>query len=109
MVDFTHEYSNYPTAVIEKHNFKDVDNNVAVMINTIKALQSQGLYQEAAEVIQKNKETLKQYVIDTALINELIEQIRNTQKYALSARQSIYTTETEPYAMSDNDVWIGGN
>ena len=109
MVNFTHEYSNYPSEVIEKHNFKDPDGAVADMITRIKSLRTAGLHQEAADLIEKNKDALKPYLIDTALINELIEQIRNTQIYALSAKQCIYTAEAPPYAPQDNDVWIGGN
>lgn len=108
MITFTHEYSSFPEKVIETRHFKDVDDSIAAIVNTIKTLQAKGLYEEAADIIARNKATLKHYIIDTALINELIEHIRNTEIYALTARQSIYTTDTEPYACLNGDVWIGG-
>lgn len=108
MVDYTHEYSNFPSEVIEKHNFKDIDNNVAIIINTIKSLQSQGLYAEASKIISDNIAILKPYVIDSSVINELVEHIRNAEICSLATRQHIHTDETEPYACLDGDIWMGG-
>lgn len=108
MVDFTHEYSSFPQTVIEKQNFKDVDEHVYDIINQLKEFQASGKFKEASELIKNNHDLLKPYVIDTSFINKLIEEIRNTEIYALAARQSVYISDDEPYVSMENDVWIGG-
>lgn len=108
MTDYTHEYSNFPNEVITKHNFKDIDNNIATIVNTIKSLQSQGLYNEVSKLIKDNKSELSKYFVDMSVINGMVEHIRNAQIYALGSRQSIYTDEDEPIICLDNDIWIGG-
>lgn len=107
-MNYTYEYSNFPNSIIEIHNFKDVDSSIAVILNTIKSLQSRGLFEEAAKICSENKNILKPYVIDSSVINELVEQIRNTQIYAMSNRQYVYTEQTEPETWIDGDIWIGG-
>lgn len=108
MVQITNEYSNFPSRVLEKHNFKDVDNIAAPLVNQVKNLQSQGKYNEAAAIINQNAALLKQYIIDTPLINKLIEEIRNAQIYAVQQKQSVFISDTEPLSCVNDDIWIGG-
>ncbi len=108
MADYTHEYSNFPNEIMEKHNFKDVTNEIAVMINTIKSLQSQGLYDEAAKIIRTNASVLKPYNIDMTTVNGMIEHIRNTEIYATGIHQSVHTDVSEPDICLESDIWIGG-
>ena len=39
MASYTHEYSNFPTTIMEKSNYKDVDDTVAELINQLKTFQ----------------------------------------------------------------------
>lgn len=108
MVNFTHEYSNFPTEVIPAYNLKDVDNTVSPLVSRIKSLQAQGKHSEAAAVLAENKDLLKNYIIDTTLINTMVEEIRNAQIYAIQQRQSIFVSAIEPLTCINDDVWIGG-
>lgn len=106
LIQATHEYSNFPDEVIQKHNFKDVDDKIASVINQIKELQVAGLYNQASRVIDQNRDVLGQYIIDADTINSIMEHIRNTQIVALQTRQCIYVG-SKPYTCSNGDVWIG--
>lgn len=108
MSNYTHEYSNFPQEIIQKHNFKDIDNSVSTIVNTIKSLQSQGLYNEASKLIKDNQNELSKYFIDMSVINGMIEHIRNTQICALGNKQYIFTDDNLPIAWNIGDVWIGG-
>lgn len=102
----THEYSNFPNELITKHNFKDVDDNIASVINQIKELQASGLYNQASRIVAQNKDVLGQYIIDSSIVNELIEHIRNTEIVSLQAQQCIYVGD-KPLTCNNGDVWIG--
>lgn len=106
MEQTTHEYSSFPQEIIKQHHFKDVDDNIASVVNQIKTLQSKGLYNQAARVVDNNRDVLGQYIIDSSLINEMIEQIRNTQLYALQQQQCVFYGN-KPLTCNDGDIWIG--
>lgn len=106
MEQTTHEYSNFPNELITKHNFKDVDDNIASIINQVKKLQASGLYNQASRIIQQNKDVLGKYVIDANIINGMIEHIRNTEIISLQARQCVYVGK-KPLTCNKGDIWIG--
>lgn len=106
MEQITHEYSKFPQEIIRQHHFKDVDDTMASVVNQIKSLQNEGLYNQAARVIENNRDVLGQYVIDSSMINEMIEQIRNTQIYALQQQQCVFYG-SKPLTCSNGDIWIG--
>ena len=101
------EFSNFPEKKITKHNFKNVDDNIADIINQINTLRSQGLYNQASRIIQNNHDTLSQYIADAATFRTWEEEIYNTQKYAKQQQQCIYFDEEEPDCI-EGDVWVGG-
>lgn len=104
-MDYTHEYSNFPSSPIAKKSYKDVNDTIGSTINEIKRLQDNGRYSEAAQLI----ESVKDYVIGAADFNAFIEGLRNTQLYAKSAKQFIYLQSEDPTAsnvINENDVWI---
>lgn len=107
MSEITNEYSNFPSQLIQKHNFKDVDNSVAEIIKEIKDLQAQENFKEATEKINLHKEILKNYIIDASFINTLVEEIRNTQIYALRQCQNVFVCENIPSFYNNEDIWIG--
>ena len=107
MADYTNEYSNYPSTVMAKTSFTDVDDSVADLINQIKAYQASGEYNSAASLIAQNPDIKKRMPTSESL-NRMLEEIRNTQIYAKTVKQTIYVQETEPNTMVDGDVWIGG-
>lgn len=105
MSDFTHEYSQFPDKVWERRYFKDVNDTIAEVINQIKNLQSQGLYNQAQRIIEQNKDVLGKYIIDTEYVNAVDEELINLEKYAKQQKQSIYFQENEPDGVL-NDIWI---
>lgn len=105
MSKYENEYSNFPSQKITKHNFKNVDDSIASVINQINALRAQGLYNQAACIIQDNRDTLSQYITDATTFRTWEEEIYNTQTYARQIQQSIHFNESEPDCV-DGDVWI---
>lgn len=108
MADFSREFSSFPSKKITRHYFKNVDDNIAEKINDINSLRAQGLYDQAARLIQKNSDVLGQYIVDAITFRTWEEEIYNTQIYAKQQQQSIYFDEEEPNCIT-GDVWLGGD
>lgn len=106
MAEYENEFSSFPAKMITKHNFKNIDDSTASLINQINQLRSQGLYSKAAGIIQNNRAVLSQYVIDAAAFRTWEEEIYNTQKYAKKTQQAVYIADEEPDCFEE-DVWIG--
>ena len=104
---YEREFSNFPEQKIKLHNFKNVDDNLAGIINEINELRSQGLYNQAARVIQNNSDVLGQFIIDAITYRTWEEEIYNTQIYAKKMQQSVYFDKEEPDCI-EGDVWLGG-
>ena len=104
---YENEFSNFPQELITLHHFKDIDDNIADIINQINSLRSQGLYNQAARIIDANKDVLSQYVIDAITFRTWEEEIYNTQRYARKVQQQIYFQEDEPDYCEEDDIWIG--
>ena len=107
MPQYETEFSNFPQQKITKHNFKNIDDNIAPIINQINSLRSQGLYNQASRIIDANKDVLAQYVIDAVTFRTWEEEIYNTQRYALKIQQQIYFDDEEPDYCEEGDIWIG--
>lgn len=103
---YENEFSNFPTKKITKHKFKNVDDDIASIVNQINTLRSQGLYGQASRIIQANLDVLNQYVIDATTFRTWEEEIYNTQLYAKQVQQCVYFDDVEPDCQY-NDVWIG--
>jgi len=108
MTEYENEFSNFPLKKITRHNFKNIDDNIASIINQINALRSRGLYNQASRIIQNNSDILGQYIVDAITFRTWEEEIYNTQKYAKQQQQSIYFDEDEPDCI-EGDVWVGGD
>ena len=106
MSSYESEFSNFPEKKISLHNFKNIDDNLASIINDINNLRAQGLYNQAQRIIENNKDVLSQYVVDMLIFRTWEEEIYNTQKYAKQQQQSIYFEDNEPDCI-EGDVWIG--
>ena len=110
MAKYENEFSKFPYQKITRHNFRNIDDNIAPVINQINALRIQGLYNEAADVIQNNFNILSHYIVDAITFRTWEEEIYNTQKYARQVQQSIYFDEFEKdFDGIEGDVWIGGD
>ena len=108
MSKYETEYSNFPTKKITKHNFLNVTDEIASIVNQINTLRSQGQYSQAAQLLQANKETLLQYIADAETFRTWEDEIYNAQKYAKQVQQSIYFEENEEDVdCLEGDVWIG--
>lgn len=109
MAQYENEFSSFPSKKITRHNYKNIDNNVADLINQINLLRSQGLYSQAANIIQNNAEILSNYIVDAVTFRTWEEEIYNAQKYAKQVQQSIYFEENEEDVdCLEGDVWVGG-
>ena len=110
MSDYEREFSNFPEQKITLHYFKNIDDNIASIINQINELRSQGLYNQAARIIQNNSDVLGQYVVDMITFRTWEEEIFNTQKYAKQRQQVIFFEESEDdLDCIYGDVWLGGD
>lgn len=110
MSEYSREFSNFPSQKIIKHDFKNVDDNIADIINQINSLRSQGLYNQASRIIQNNFDVLSHYIVDAITFRTWEEEIYNTQKYARQKQQSIYfDASEEDFDGIEEDVWIGGD
>lgn len=110
MAEYSREFSSFPSKKITRHNFKNVDDNIAPVINQIKTLQEQEKYNQAARIIQNNFDILSHYIVDTITFRTLEEEIYNTQKYARQIQQSIFFDENEEdFDGIEGDVWVGGD
>lgn len=107
MASYTHEYSNFPSTIMEKSHYKDVDNTVAGLINQLKVFQQNKDYNSVVLLIAQNP-SLKQYIIGADAFNKLAEEIRNAQIYAKTTKQTIYIQDKDniPVSAIDGDVWI---
>lgn len=104
---YENEFSNFPNKRITKHNFKNIDDNIAPIINQINLLRAQGLINQASRIIDANKDILSQYIVDAVTFRTLEEEIYNTQSYAFKTQQQIYFADEEPDYCEEGDIWIG--
>lgn len=110
MAEYSREFSSFPSKKITRHNFKNVDDNIAPIINQINTLRSQKLYNQAARIVQDNFDVLSHYIVDAITFRTWEEEIYNTQLYAKQQQQSIYFDETEEdFDGIEGDVWLGGD
>lgn len=110
MLRYENEFSDFPNKKITRHNFKNIDDNVANIINTIKQLQLQGLYSQASRIIQDNFDVLSHYIVDAITFRTWEEEIYNTQIYARQKQQIIFFDEDdEDFDGIEGDVWVGGD
>lgn len=110
MTQYSNEFSNFPSQKITRHNFKNVDDDIASIINQINALRSQNLYNQASRIIKDNFDVLSHYIVDAITFRTWEEEIYNTQKYARQKQQSIFFDESEEdFDGIEEDVWLGGD
>lgn len=110
MGKFEQEFSNFPVQKITRHYFKNIDDNIAPIVNEINALRAQGLYSQAANLIQENFNTISHYIVDAVTYRTWEEEIYNTQKYARQKQQSIFFDESDTdFDGIEGDVWAGGD
>ena len=110
MTKYESEYSCFPNKKITKHNFADINDDTAPIINQINALRSQGQYSQAAQILQANKEFLSRFIVDAETFRTWEDEIYNSQKYAKQVQQSIHFEENEEDVdCLEGDVWVGGD
>lgn len=110
MTEYSREFSSFPSKKITRHDFKNVDDNIASIINQINNLRTQGLYNQAARIVQDNFDVLSHYIVDAITFRTWEEEIYNTQKYARQVQQSIFFDENEDdFDGIEGDVWVGGD
>lgn len=106
MSQYENEFSAFPERLITRHNFKNIDDTVANLINQINLYRSKGAYTEATNLMRNNP-SLSQYIVDAVTFRTWEEEIYNTQKYAKAQQQTIFFEDEEPEYCLENDVWLG--
>lgn len=110
MAEFEREFSSFPEKKITRHDFKNVDDNIAPVINQINSLRTQGKYNQAARIVQNNFDILSHYIVDAITFRTWEEEIYNTQIYARQKQQLIFFDENEEDVdCIEGDVWLGGD
>lgn len=110
MSQYENEFSSFPEKKITRHDFRNVDDNIAPVINQINSLRTQGLYNQAARIIQQNFDVLSHYIVDAITYRTWEEEIYNTQIYARQKQQVIFFDENEEDVDAiQGDVWLGGD
>lgn len=110
MANYTHEFSNFPNEILTRHEFKDVDDTIANIVNQIKELQAKGEYSRAAQYIDMNKDTLGPYVLGSEYLNTIDEETRNVEIYTKAKKQQIFYQDDNPEGVAyQYDVWLGEN
>lgn len=105
---YTNEYSNFPHSIILQHNFRNIDDSIASLVNEINNYKMQGNFEVASKLISENAGILSHYIIDASTINTIEEEIRNVQVMALQKHQCVYFDEEEPEFCAIGDLWEGG-
>ena len=106
MAKYSHEFSNFPNKLITKHNFVDVDDKTAELVNQINSLRANKKYNDAAKLIRENSDRLENRSADAVTFRTIFEEIWNTQVYALQKQQVVFTKADEPECET-GDIWIG--
>ena len=95
--------------MFELSNYKDVDGIVNQIVTKYYTLRDAGKYDEAYDLLNKNKETLKHYFIDANSLNKIelgIYELAQTIHYS----QKIIVSKTEPdtttYQLNVGSEWL---
>lgn len=107
MANYTHEYSNFPDELITVKTYKDVDDDIAALVQQINEYREAGDFASANALVAENQAALSVYNVSSEDINRIVEEIRNTQIYAKESGNSVYYTDTEPTdAVINGDTWL---
>lgn len=94
---------------LKNTKLENITDAIADIVNEIRALQAEGKYGQAAEIVKANP-NLKKYILTADYINAIDEQTRNLEIDLVKSAQSIYVTdELDTEYLSVGDVWIGGD
>ncbi len=108
MASYTNEYSQFPRRLMTLHQFTDVTDSIAELVDQIKYLHSCGQYGKAAQLIELNQNLVSKCFLSAEYLNYLDEETRNLEIMSKSKNQSIYYQDDNPIECClTNDVWIG--
>lgn len=108
MAHYTSEYSKFPNQLLTPHNYKDVTDEVASDIITIKNYIASGDYASALQYLNEDP-SLKQYIFGAEDVNAIEEETRNVEIYAKNVQQQIFYNDLEKDVLtvcSQGDIWI---
>ncbi len=95
--------------MFELSNYKDVDGIVNPIVTKYYQLRDAGKYDEAYELLQKNKDTLKHYFIDANSLNKIelgIYDLAQSMHYSQKIIVSKTEPETDKYQLNENSEWL---
>lgn len=95
--------------MFELSNYKDVDETVNQIVAKYYELQDAGEYDEAYELLNKNKNVLKSYFIDANSLNKIELGIYDLAQ-SIHYSQKIIVSDTEPdttkYELNLGSEWL---
>ena len=97
--------TNFPEETIKLEDRKDIDDTVVELINQYYDYINANDFKSASAFFKENEEILKQYSIDAYYINQLKEELYNTQLFALANAKSI-ESDTEPELLNSGSYWL---
>lgn len=106
MANYTHNYSNFPSSIINMPTFKDIDIDILPKIKEFNTAIENGDFKLAINLF--NTYNLGDYSVDAEKIETIIEEVRNTQIYAKTkGQQIIYVDSTKDFPDNpvDGDVY----
>lgn len=87
MANYTHEYSNFPSSILNMNEFKDINATVLPRVMEFNTYIKNGNVSAAMDIY--NKYNLDDYFVNSVKLNTILESIRNTQIYAKTKGQQI--------------------
>ena len=105
MADYTHEFSNFPESLIDMRTFKDVNDEIASIVSQIETAKANGDFATAVSIINEHPE-LSDYDFSANDINQIIEEIRNSQIFAAKITNA-FSYGDDNFAGDVGDIWIG--
>ena len=106
MANYTNNYSNFPSSIINMPTFKDIDSDILPKIQEFNTAIENYNYKLAFSIF--NTYNLGDYCVDAEKIETIVEELRNTQIYAKTkGQQIIYVDSTKDFPSSpvDGDIY----
>lgn len=106
MINYNHNFgSTFPTSAPTFVQKKDIDDSVKSMVETYYSYIDNEDISGAYQYYESNKNILEPYIINSAFINRLSEEVYNMGVYSLHYAPTIVSNE-EPESQLQNGSWF---
>ena len=105
-MDYSRKFNtNFPEQTIQLADRKDVDDTVVELVKQYYEYVNNGDMESASTLYKENEDVLRPYSIDIYYLNQLKEELYNTQLFALANATSIIS-DTEPELLNSGSYWL---